>query len=96
MKKLLPFLAVFLLNFISFSALAQAQTFASGGEYMNFIGTQYRQITNDFMSYTSAVAHGKNARKIDARRKNLLTTVTEARRNIAKMPAFKGDKSLRD
>src|SRR5688572_4078637 len=96
MKKLLPFLAVFLLNFNSLSALAQSQTFASGGEYMNFIGTQYRQITNDFLSYTSAVAHGKNARKIDARRKNLLTTVSDARRNIAKMPAFKGDKSLRD
>ena len=96
MKKLLPFLAAFLLIFNSFSASAQTQTFASGGDYMNYIATQYRQITNDFMSYTSAVAHGKNARKIETRRKSLLTTVTEARRNVAKMPAFKGDKSLRD
>ncbi len=96
MKKWLPFLAAFLLVFNSFAPQASGQTFASGGEYMNFIATQYRQITNDFLSYTSAVAHGKNARKIEARRKGLLTTVTEARRNIAKMPAYKTDKSLRD
>ena len=88
MKKLLPFLAVFLLNFNSFTASAQSQTFTSGGEYMNFISGHYRQITNDFLSYTSAVAHGKNARKIETRRKTLLTTVSEARRNIAKMPAY--------
>jgi K+/H+ antiporter YhaU regulatory subunit KhtT len=98
MRKNLPFTAALLLAFLLMLPVskAKAQTFANGGEYMNFIAGQYHQITDDFLSYTSAVAHGKNARKIDARRKNLLTTVSTARRNVARMPPYKGDKSLRD
>jgi hypothetical protein len=60
------------------------------------MGGHHREITKDMMSYTSAVAHGKSARKIENRRKELLQTVTDARRKIGAMPAFKGDKSLRD
>jgi hypothetical protein len=98
MQKSVPFLFSILFGLVlSLPATkASGQTFTNGSEYMNHIALQYRQITDDFLSYTSAVAHGKNARKIDARRKNLLTTVSEARKNVAKMPAFSGDKSLRD
>ena len=97
MKKSLSFLFILLLglNLLPVRQV-QAQTFANGGEYMNHIAKQYRQITDDFLSYTSAVAHGKNARKIDVRRKNLINTVSEARKTVAKMPAYQGDKSLRD
>jgi reverse gyrase len=73
-----------------------AQSFAHAGEYISFIGAQHHEITKDMMSYTSAVAHGKSARKIENRRKEMLQTVTEARRKIASLPPYQGDKSLRD
>ncbi|MBD0256943.1 MAG: hypothetical protein ICV83_14590 [Cytophagales bacterium] len=75
---------------------AAAQSFAHAGEYISFIGAQHHEITKDLMSYTSAVAHGKSARKIENRRKEMLQTVTDARRKIASLPPYQGDKSLRD
>jgi len=77
-------------------ARAVAQSFAHAGEYLSFIGAQHHEITKDMMSYTSAVAHGKSARKIENRRKEMLQTVTDARRKIASLPPYQGDKSLRD
>jgi hypothetical protein len=75
---------------------AATQSFAHAGEYISFIGAQHHEITKDMMSYTSAVAHGKSARKIENRRKEMLQTVTDARRKIASLPPYQGDKSLHD
>jgi hypothetical protein len=50
----------------------------------------------DMWSYTSAVAHGKNARKIEAKRNELINTTLKTKENIAKMPAFQDDQNLRD
>ncbi|TAH27568.1 MAG: hypothetical protein EAZ07_01445 [Cytophagales bacterium] len=63
---------------------------------MSFIGNQNKEITKDMMSYMSAVAHGKSARKVENRRKELLKTTKDAIRRIQTMAPFKGDKSLRD
>lgn len=64
--------------------------------YMNFIGEQYKEIQKDMLSYTSAVAHGKSAKKVEIKRKEMLQTNKDARKKIAAMAPFKGDKSLRD
>lgn len=77
-------------------AYLQAQSFTDAGSYMSFIGNHHREITKDFMSYTSAVAHGKSARKVENRRKEMMQSMTEARRKIGTMGPFQGDKSLRD
>jgi hypothetical protein len=92
------FVRIFLLLTFSLSAfhLSRAQSFPDAGAYMSFIGTQHQEITKDMWSYTSAVAHGKSARKVENRRQELLKTLTDARRKIATMPAWQGDKSLRD
>jgi hypothetical protein len=74
----------------------QAQSLNNAGSYMTYISAQQREIMKDFMSYTSAVAHGKSARKVANRRQELMKTMTESRRNIASMAPFQGDKSLRD
>jgi hypothetical protein len=79
----------------SFTSL-QAQSLNNAGSYMTYISAQQREIMKDFMSYTSAVAHGKSARKVANRRQELMKTMTESRRNIASMAPFQGDKSLRD
>ncbi len=96
-KQLLP-ISVLLLFFSSFSSLfAQTQPdLTQAGSYMTYIGQQYREITKDFLSYASAAGHGKSARKVENRRKELIQTVNEARQKVGSMPAFEGDKTLRD
>lgn len=89
-KKLL--LPIFI--FIGFNATSQ--TFNTAIEYLNYISAYQKDITEDFLSYTSAVAHGKTARKIEKRRIELVSSVKEAKRKISIMPAYNGDKSLRD
>lgn len=73
-----------------------AQKFAHAGEYMNKINLEYRKLMEDQMSYTSAVAHGKSARKVEKRRRELLSTSRSVQSKIRTMPAYDGDKSLRD
>lgn len=81
---------------VTFQFHAYGQSVASGGEYMNNITTEMKDITADLWDYTSAVANGKSARKVENRRKELVTTINEALRNISRMPAFQGDKAYRD
>jgi hypothetical protein len=73
-----------------------AQKFTNAGEYISFIGTQNREITKDMMSYMSAVAHGKSARKVENRRKELSKTTQEAIKKVKGLQPFEGDKTLRD
>jgi hypothetical protein len=93
----LPILFTFFL-FYAFTTLSslQAQNLADAGTYMSYIGEQQKEIMKDFMSYTSAVAHGKSARKVENRRQELMKTMTDSRRKIAGMAPYQGDKSLRD
>ncbi|HEY0031317.1 MAG TPA: hypothetical protein VGC65_11200 [Bacteroidia bacterium] len=65
-------------------------------EYMNDISKELTAIMTDTWDYTSAVAHGKTARKIDNKRKELIKTSQLAKNRISRMPAFEGDKAYRD
>jgi uncharacterized protein YukE len=95
-KQLRTFLFCSLFS-IPFGALhAQEYNPNDAGSYISYISSQHREITKDFLSYTSAVGHGKSARKIENRRKELLKTVNDARQKVGSMPAFSGDKALRD
>ena len=91
MKKF--FTLILLSGSILFSS---AQNFDDAGVYMQHIGQQQENISKKFMSYASASAHGKRARKVENLRQKLLNEVQEARMNISGMPSFKGDKSYRD
>jgi hypothetical protein len=73
-----------------------AQNFEHAGEYMDFISKQQENISKKYMSYTSASAHGKRAKKVEALRAKLLDEVQEAKMNISGMPSFNGDKEFRD
>jgi hypothetical protein len=63
---------------------------------MDYMNAQQKKIGEDMWHYTSAVAHSKNARKIEFNRKELLKTTLSAKNSIAKMSDFEGDASLRD
>lgn len=91
---ILSFLPFFL--FLIFPNSLEAQSYANAGQYLGFMNDQHRQIMKDALSYTSAVAHGKSARKVDSRRVTLLQTVKDAQKKVGAMPAWETDKSLRD
>lgn len=78
--------------FISFiPQQAQAQTFKSPVEYMQYISNEYQQILSAQWDYSKTVAHSKSAKKIEKRRQELLRTIKEAQKRVYKMPAYEGD-----
>lgn len=87
-----------LLFFVSLllHAGSAAQDYNHPGEYMTAISKQSENISKKFLSYTSAAAHGKRAKKVESLRLKLLDEVQEARMNISVLPSFKGDKAYRD
>ena len=97
MKKTILSLGLCISASILFStATLDAQTFDNAGTYMDYITNEHRAIMQDVLGYTSAVAHGKSARKVDKRRKEMLVTIKDAKKKIAAMPPYKGDRSYRD
>ncbi|CAF3812525.1 unnamed protein product [Rotaria sp. Silwood1] len=48
-----------------------------------------------YMAYTSAVAHGKRARKVEKLRKQVLESIESTRYKLIDLPYYKGDNSLR-
>jgi hypothetical protein len=85
-----------ILLFLSICTFGLAQNFDNPGEYMSFISKQQENISKKYMSYTSASAHGKREKKVEALRNKLINEVEESRMNISGMPSFKTDKSYRD
>ena len=88
------FSIVFFLSFFCFTI--HAQTFNSAGEYLSAISKEYKDINTDMWDYTSAVANGKSARKVESRRRDILKSNMTAQKNIAKLGPFKGDATFRD
>ena len=73
-----------------------AQDFNTPVQYLDYIGKQHEDISKKFLSYNSAMSHGKRAKKVESLRSKLLDEVQEARENISSMPPYKGDKAYRD
>jgi len=86
---------VTLLVLINSKAIAQ-KSFGSAVEYMNYIGEQYQQLTDDQWAYTRAVANDKSAKKIEGKRQGLLKSNKIARIEIEKLPAYDGSTEYRD
>jgi hypothetical protein len=81
---------------LTLSCVGFAQNFDNAGEYMSYIGKQQENISKKYLSYTSASAHGKKEKKVEALRNKLINEVDESRMNISGMPSFKNDKAYRD
>lgn len=65
-------------------------------DYMEEITAETRKIQTDMWDYTSAVSHGKSARKVEKRRNELLQTSQEALKRVKNMPAYNGSTAYRD
>lgn len=93
LKSKLTFLGLVLL-FATTSTMAQ--NFNNGFEYMEFIGKEFKQISTDMWDYTSAAAHGKKARTVESKRKELVSQITKSIKKIEKLPGYNGNTSYRD
>src|ERR1700722_11752430 len=82
----------FKFQFVLFSLIVMFSSFAYGqqsaGEYINKINTAQGNINQDFFSYMSAVFHGKSARKVEKKRKELLTDIYKAKNIVGRMEPF--------
>ena len=94
MKWMKIYFAFFILAFFPFTG--RTQSFENAGDYMDYIGKQNTNLSTIYLSYVSAVAHGKSARKVEKRRIEVVNAITDTRLNIQGMPSWKGDKSYRD
>ena len=75
---------------------SDAQTFEHAGQYMDYISSANQDLTVMFLSYTSAVSHGKSARKVEKRRQEVVDAIYYTRNKIAGMGSWKGDKAYKD
>jgi hypothetical protein len=88
-----------LLLFFCMAALSTrsaAQAFESAGDYMDHIGKANQALTEKYLVYLSGMSHGKSARKVEKRRQEVLSAISDTGFDIMGMPPFKGDRTLRD
>lgn len=86
----------FLVGFFIIPISLFGQQKAESVLYMEAIGNEFEAVSKNMMSYTSAAAHGKGARKVEKKRQELLAQIKEAERNVRKMKPFQGDATYRD
>ena len=87
MKLKLLFLLLFSLNAIGF-----AQEFKTPTDYLSYINKEQTAISKSTWKYTSAVAHSKSARRIDATRRQLIKSIQSAKKKIGNIKdGYKSD-----
>jgi hypothetical protein len=64
--------------------------------YLKIIAEEQVLISEKYLDYASAVAHGKSARKVEKRRIDLIKSVLSSKDKIASLPCFDNDCKLRD
>jgi len=79
-----------------FTSTIRAQSLDNAGGYMDFIGKAEEDLAKKYISYMSAASHGGRLKKVEKRRNDLVNSIYETRIQISHMPAFQGDKTLKD
>ena len=77
-------------------APVRAQQSYKAVAYLEKLGREINAINLDSWDYMSELAHGRNARNAEAKRKELLRTSKLALDKVSKMPDFNGSTQLRD
>lgn len=65
------------------------------GAYMTAITKAENTMDKAYLAYMSSVAHSGRAKKVEKKRQQTLKSIQDCRMEIANMPYFKGDNSLR-
>lgn len=74
---------------------ASAQNLDNPASYIGAINNAQVQMNKTYMSYISAVAHSKRAKKVEKLRSQTLDAITNSRNQLTEIPIYKGDNSLR-
>jgi hypothetical protein len=69
---------------------------ASAGDYLDLIGKEFNEIQKNTWDYTRSAAHGKSARKVERRRKEVVSSNKDAIRKISGLKPHNGNTNLRD
>jgi hypothetical protein len=85
-----------MLAIVSFTVSANAQNGPSPVEYLSSISNTEKVLHVKYLSYMSAASHGRNMKKIERRRSELINSIDKVRSQINDMPSYNGDKSVRD
>lgn len=87
----------FTLLAICFAAISSiyAQSIDNAGAYMDAITNAKMEMSAKYMTYLSAAAHGRRAKKVEKLRTQTVESITNSRFKISDLPYFKGDNSLR-
>lgn len=75
---------------------SQAQTFNNAGEYLQYIGKEFKSVQSATWDYTRSVAKNKSAKKVNKTRAELIKTITNSISKVQAMSAFEGQNWLRD
>lgn len=89
-------LALLVIGLLFFNTKSFSQDYENPRQYMQAIQKQQENVTKRYLIYTSASAHGKKEKKVEALRSKLMDEIQEARMNINSLPSYKTDKSYRD
>ncbi|MBN2664598.1 MAG: hypothetical protein JXR68_13195 [Bacteroidales bacterium] len=93
MKKKFLILIVFSL-FTSKAVISQ--DFTNALEYLEYIDQKQQLIAQDMWTYISTSAHSNSDKRIQNKKSQLLQTISTAKTDVSRMPAFNGSTSLRD
>jgi hypothetical protein len=74
---------------------AMAQSADDPGKYLSAIYSPQQEMNKTYMSYVSAMAHSKRAKKIEKLRQQTLAGIEKCRYSTIEVPLYKGDNSLR-
>lgn len=84
--KTLLVISLFAISINSFS-----QNFSNASEYLDFVAAEQEEITKKMWRYTKALAHSKNDRNINSKRKALIKTTEQAIEKIEKADGYDGN-----
>jgi len=96
LRSLIPTFFMILCFVLSSPITVQAQQFEHGGEYMDYLFGDHPQYQQSLWSYIKASAHSKNARKVEKRRRELVSTAYNIKKKVSRLVPYEGDASLRD
>jgi hypothetical protein len=87
---------LFFFSFMLLFSLRMTAQYETAADYMEHIYKVNAQLTQTYLTYLSAVSHGKSARKVEKRRQEVIKAIDDTRFDVMGMPPYKGDRSLKD
>lgn len=93
----LPIIIICILSIVaSFGQDEEEYNLKNAGDYNNFIMKEMSTAVQKNFEYLSFIVHSEEYERMDAKRKEVVQQVVEARTKISQMPPLDGDTRLRD